>query len=237
MMVRPAMMYSVSVLHKQGNSGKLASKERRLELLQNNGLCNIMGAFKPTSIATLKVEAFVPSIFIQLNKLQNQATHCMLHNDRVTLIKHLCDTIRAKLAFRSTHPTLLTKKKQLLVKAVVSGIPPPQHRRNGSPMTPFFLMMAIATYHKNKWKKRWDDYRNKHIIQTSVQHIPLDSSTRQLHKSMPKAESTLATHIRTERIGLKAYLHLNKVPGHDNSACECGHISQTVKHVLIHCLI
>ncbi len=83
-----------------------------------------MKAFKRTSTATLKTEAFVSSIFIQLNKLQNQVTHRMLHNDRVTLIERSCGTIRAKLASRSTHPTPLTKKKQLLAEAVVSGISP-----------------------------------------------------------------------------------------------------------------
>ncbi len=59
-------------------------------------------------------------------------------------------------------------------------------------------MVTIATCHRNKWKKRWDDYRNEHIIQTPAQHTLLDGSTRQLRKFMLKAESTLATHIRTE---------------------------------------
>lgn len=235
MVVRPAMTYGASVWHKRGDGGKLAGKERRLELLQNKGLRNITGAFKRTSTASLEAEAFVPPISIQLNKLQDQATHRMLHNDRVTLIEHSCNTIRAKLASRSTHPTPLTMKKQLLAEAVASGTPPPQYRRDGSSTTPPSPMMAIAAYHKNKWKERWDDYRNGRTTQTPTQRTPLDGSTRQLRRSMPKAESTLATHIRTERIGLRAYLHANKVPDHDSPACECGHTSQTAKHVLIHC--
>lgn len=52
---------------------------------------------------------------------------------------------------------------------------------------------------------------------------------------MTKAESILATQIRTERIELKAYLSQCQVPGFDSPACECEWDRQTAKHILTHC--
>ena len=202
MVVRPALTYRASVWHTRGPSGKLAGKERRLETLQNRGLRNITGAFKRTSTATLEAEAYVSPIATQLNKLQDQATHRMLLNDRAKQIERACGAIRAKLASRSVHPTPLLKKKRLLARAIEEGTHATRHRNNGGPQTPASPTMAIATYHKNKWKERWDEYREGRAHQTPAQSTPLDGSTKQLQKTMQKAESTLATHIRTERIGL-----------------------------------
>ena len=56
-----------------------------------------------------------------------------------------------------------------------------------------------------------------------------------MRDGLQKAESTLATHIRTERIGLNAYLHSRTVPGTDSPRCECGRSHQTAKQVLKHC--
>lgn len=56
-----------------------------------------------------------------------------------------------------------------------------------------------------------------------------------IRKQLQKAESSIATHIRTERIGLAAYLHSRQVPGYDSPKCSCGPFHQTAKHVLIYC--
>jgi hypothetical protein len=45
----------------------------------------------------------------------------------------------------------------------------------------------------------------------------------------------VATHIRTERIGLRSYLASRKVPGYESPECLCGFAKQTVKHILVHC--
>ena len=52
---------------------------------------------------------------------------------------------------------------------------------------------------------------------------------------MYKAESTLATHIRTGKISLKVYLYQQRVPAFESPECDCNNGTQTAKHVLMHC--
>ena len=56
-----------------------------------------------------------------------------------------------------------------------------------------------------------------------------------MRKGLQKAESTLATHIRTKRIGLEAYLHSRKEPEVESPECSCGRARQTANHVLLFC--
>jgi len=57
---------------------------------------------------------------------------------------------------------------------------------------------------------------------TPAQRSHLSNKTVKMRDGLQKAESTLATHIRTERIGLNAYLHSRNVPGTDSPRCGCG---------------
>ena len=52
---------------------------------------------------------------------------------------------------------------------------------------------------------------------------------------LPFFISVLATHIRTERIGLQAYLYTRKVPGIESPDCDCGQGRQTAKHIIMFC--
>jgi hypothetical protein len=56
-----------------------------------------------------------------------------------------------------------------------------------------------------------------------------------LHKGLTKAESSIATQLRTGRIGFRSYLHDRGVPGFDSPSCPCGSNRQTPKHIVIHC--
>lgn len=48
---------------------------------------------------------------------------------------------------------------------------------------------------------------------TAAQAIPLDKKRVQLYVAMAKAKSSLATQIKSEKIGLAALLHPRKPPG------------------------
>ena len=56
-----------------------------------------------------------------------------------------------------------------------------------------------------------------------------------IHEGLTRAESSLATQLRTEKTGLKAFLHDHKVPG-VTATYTCGHPRQTVRHVMLYCL-
>ena len=46
--------------------------------------------------------------------------------------------------------------------------------------------------------------------------------------------SALITQIRTEKIGLNAFLTTMKVPGY-TATCDCGWGQQTAKHIILYC--
>lgn len=82
--------------------------------------------------------------------------------------------------------------------------------------------VAIAQYHRDKWNLRWENYKARiaNIKATPAQRSHLSSKSVKMREGLQKAESTLATHIKTERIGLKAYLHSRNVPGTNSSRCD-----------------
>lgn len=86
------------------------------------------------------------------------------------------------------------------------------------------VMADVST--KSRRKRRVSCNRSEH-----------DVEPRQywLHRGLQKAESTLATLIRTEHIGLNDYLARRKVPDCPSPLCECGWQQQTVKHIVLFC--
>jgi hypothetical protein len=60
------------------------------------------------------------------------------------------------------------------------------------------------------------------------------SERKRIHKGWSRPQSTMATLIRTEHIGLRAYLARQGVPD-ITPECTCGYRAQTLKHVMIFC--
>ena len=73
--------------------------------------------------------------------------------------------------------------------------------------------IVIAQYHKNQWDQRWKNYRkciaNINVILT--QRLHLFNKMMKMRDDFQKAESILATYIKTECIDLNAYLHFRNV--------------------------
>ena len=59
--------------------------------------------------------------------------------------------------------------------------------------------------------------------------------TLKIHKGLCKAASALVVQMRTEKIGLRKFLHSRKVPGFDSPECPCRRGPQSAKHVLTEC--
>ena len=95
----------------------------------------------------------------------------------------------------------------------------------------------MATFHKKQWELKWETYRRriKKANQTPAQRTPINKLTLKIREGLQKAKSFLATHIRTERIGLKAYLHSRKVLEVESPKYGYEWTRQTAKHVLLFC--
>ncbi len=57
----------------------------------------------------------------------------------------------------------------------------------------------------------------------------------EIHRGLRKAGSALIVQMRTEKIGLKRFLHSRKVPGFDSPECPCRQGLQSAKHLLVEC--
>jgi hypothetical protein len=88
----------------------------------------------------------------------------------------------------------------------------------------------------SRWEERWKQYvaMPNHVKCAAIAE-PFSTDRIQLHQTCTKAESTIITLLRTERIGLNAFLYKQKVPDIAWPICPCGNGNQTAKHILIHC--
>jgi len=90
-----------------------------------------------------------------------------------------------------------------------------------------------------EWERRWDQERNRREQTQPGQDKPAACITPRrggpsLHIGWTRPLSTMATLIRIEHIGLRAYLTIRRVPG-VTPECSCGYRAQRVKHILIFC--
>ena len=86
------------------------------------------------------------------------------------------------------------------------------------------------------WEKRWTAYLNS-IPHDRVKPPVLLATVReteQLYDNASKSTCSLITQIRTEKIGLNAFLTDRRVPGY-TAQCQCGWRRQTAKHILYFC--
>ena len=94
-----------------------------------------------------------------------------------------------------------------------------------------------------EWKQRWKAYQQqvqqnragtRRVVATAVQ-TEWNPQQYRVHDRLNKAQSTIATLLRTEHIGLADYLSRRKVPDYPSPACECGFERQTAKHIVLYC--
>ena len=92
---------------------------------------------------------------------------------------------------------------------------------------------AINTYAHEQWALEWARESRGSSLRR-IQPTPTHR-IKQLHHKVRRAKSSLVTQMRTEKIGLKAFLYNRCVPGIEDESCECGAAKQTVRHVLHEC--
>ncbi len=239
--MRSEIAFEASVWHQRDKEKELSGKKCRLETLQNQILRHVAKAFKRVSIETLEIKMYISSLHVHLNMLQNKVTLRSRVNDRTQETRWACKLIRVQLTEinRLTSRFSVIKKIVLLNTAIQEGTRMQSRRRWFDFSTTISISdsIAIALYHKGQWEQRWEKYKKRiaDVNAISAQRSHLFNKTVKMRDDLQKAESTLATHIRIERIDLNVYLHSRNISSTNSSRCDCGWSHQTAKHVLMHC--
>ncbi len=226
--VRSEITFEASIWHQRDKKDELLSKECRLETLQNQTLHHVAEAFKRVNIETLEAETYMSSLHVHLNMLQNKITLHSQVDDWTQEIRQACELIHVRLTKvnRVISRSLIIKKIVLLNVFIQEDAKIQSRRRR---CTLFFTMIstsdsiAITQYHKDQWNQRWEKYRERvaDINTISAQRLHLSNKTVKMRDDLQKAESTLAMHIRIERIDLNAYLHSRNVSDMNSLRCDC----------------
>ena len=96
---------------------------------------------------------------------------------------------------------------------------PKQHLRRRAPADPEIWKAAHITTDQKTGR-----------IRMNLKEIP---ST--IHQNLKRAQSSIATQIRSEHIGLNAYLHRRKVLEVEDPRYQSGYLSQNAKHMVMVC--
>jgi hypothetical protein len=105
------------------------------------------------------------------------------------------------------------------------------------PRPPTSKAKLINDWGRAEWRTRWERAKQRIPGQyrATTWLAPWTQDTRLLYDGLTKAEATALFLMRTEVIGLNAWLAAVRVPG-VFPACPCGWHAQTVRHVLLHCI-
>jgi hypothetical protein len=102
----------------------------------------------------------------------------------------------------------------------------------GTKADPRDAKTLMKAWRESKWKEQW--LLASQGKQAPVWQTPWTTQVPRLHTSLNRPESTVATLLRTEAIGLNDFLHRVGVPNVE-ARCSCGWERQTPKHVVMFC--
>lgn len=212
----------------------------------NKNLRRVLGAYRAVGSRILEKESGVPPITAVLSAQLANATKRRLTGKAANIIRDACATIRNRARPRGNprRPSRGLKRTpgELMSTWLRQSIPEPLWRRailqqdtnvndEANPWN-----KAIRTITKRSWDKLWTAYLASIPPGRTRAPAQLDTTSYKpdIHFQCNKATSSMITQIRTEKIGLNAFLADRYVP--DKLApCSCGWARQTAKHVLFFC--
>jgi hypothetical protein len=243
--VKPALLYGAGVWYgPQGTRQGQKGIDDKLEVAQNKFLRKTLGAYRAVNGRILEKEAETEPITVALEGLAAKAVRRQVSSVGGRTVRSACERIRNRpLQGGNTRTqqasTPLEEKKKWLRQRIPETLwneaPSAEGRNQGQPRRPNWNQALRKTL-KESWQRRWTAYLAS--IPNDRTRSPAQEDTgrnrAQLHVSLPKATSALITQIRTEKIGLNAFLADRKVPGY-LPGCPCGYQRQTAKHIIMHC--
>lgn len=216
--VRPAITYGCQTwTTPQGIQGHKKGLTQPLERIQNQALRHITGAYKSVPAAVLQREADIPPLSLYTQDLTRNASIRNRDQPAYKFIQERCKEITRQARTRARN--LKASKQE-------------QTARLAASQSPIWL--------KQEWDKAWErrrEVRNSRAMPQPVADTSEEGGFKKgLHKGLSRPESTMATLLRTEHIGLRAYLTKRRVPGM-SPECQCSQGVQTPKHICMFCPI
>jgi exonuclease III len=254
--VRPAIAFGASIWYTpQGIATARKTIDRKLETLQNKSLRTVLGAYKAVNKRILEKETAIPPISIFLAAQTANATKRYLTGAAAETIRKACATIRNRSLSRTnhrdeTHMSRLTSWSQTIIpketwNKEIRQVATDQTSHNKDATRPRQRRKrlriktwneAICNWKQQRWKEIWEDYQDSippGKIKAPAQRVTHDYYPK-IHIGISKATTSLITQIRTEKIGLNAFLTDRRVPN-QTPECSCGNMRQTAKHILMYC--
>ena len=225
---------------------------RPLQALQNSCLRKITRGYKRTPRQVLERETYVPPIDLHLEaaryrhanriKADQVEAHIASTADAVwkSMRRARAPQVRPRLAGEVV--ALQAQAKIETARAAerlrqprirrVEGAHRPRRNNAQDPLTSDGTL--IKHWMIESWRLRWESTVGNR--RAAVWKTPWKQDPRLLYVGLPKANATALFLMRTEVIGLNAWLASIGVPD-VYTRCACGWHAQTVRHVLMFCLL
>jgi hypothetical protein len=237
--VRLALSYGAALWHSpkekalSGLAGKLAK-------YQNQGLRQVLGAFKATPIRQLETEAYVPPLDLWLNGRVARFQARLERTGIARQIKDACTAIRIQLRTRRQRQ----RQRQRLIPATPASVRKQWVEK--------WIGQPIEQWDEREKPKVLVDWTNRwkaglrgleRVVQPGtdpgsravLEDTPPNKAVLKLHSGLQKAESSVLVQARTGRIGLAKFLYNRKVPGIQSAQCRCGAREETPRHIALYC--
>jgi hypothetical protein len=236
--VRPTLLYGVQEWSTRTAGAALAaSTVTPLHRVQNKCLRTIIGGYKRAPRAALEQETRIQPLDLYiLTASLTTAVKTQAHpveREIASAADAVWNSMRTAREGTATMPRRPTAREVSRIEAgkivgpIKTGPPIPQEDIRKQ-------VKSIQRHYNDLWKHKWLDTAAKPYNTAATWRTPWELEPRTLYAGLSKAEATALFLMRTEVIGLNAWLTTIQVPD-KTPRCVCGWVAQTVRHVLIHC--
>jgi hypothetical protein len=234
--IRPTLSYGATAWFPILKEAK--TLRNTLKAIQGKFLRIITGAYRATATEALEIETFIEPLDLYIERIANLGLARQVlggQGDKIKAFRRrLALRVRGKRGRRRRDP--LPNHGKALEQQKRQGIHLPNiiSIKEINPIQEWNrYKKALEAYYAIKWRIRWLQGERGRAI---AKYRPYPTiQALELYKDRAKAFSTILILLRTEKIGLRAFLYGMKVPGINNPQCNCQQQEETVRHFLLEC--
>jgi len=254
--VRPTLLYGAQEWSIRNNGKPLAaSTTDTLSKVQNKCLRGVTGGYKRTPRAALERETQVMPMDLYTEVVIGQRAVKTKGHQVEVQIARAADAVWTRMRSagrpqqrpatgREIAAALAITRAQEIREQLATlrrerqGTRRPRgtHRHADTIPTGLNEASLIARWGTRAWRRRWEKTIGTLPARrtATVWNTPWEQDPRKLYAGLSKAQTTALFLLRTEVIGLNAWLASVQVPD-ITPACPCGWDVQTVQHVMLQC--